>query len=88
MKLDEAMTLVNGAIADDKSEPLTAEEQKIIEKMLEKNFNANVKNVIRQRTGFENKLFTPDHFVRLWLCGNISNFTRTRGCTLPRSFRF
>ena len=27
--------------------PFTAEEQKIIEKMLEKNFNANVQNVIR-----------------------------------------
>ena len=46
-KLGEAMTLLNGAIVDDKSEPFTAKEQKIIEKMLEKNFNANVKNVIR-----------------------------------------
>ena len=55
--LDKAMTLLNGTIADDKSEPLTAEEQKIIEKMLERNFNANVKNVIRQRTSFlKNKL--------------------------------
>ena len=47
-------------------------------------FDPRVKRSVAQCSP---KYFTPDHFVRLWLCGNRSNFTRTRGCTLPRSFR-
>lgn len=47
-------------------------------------FDPRVKRSVAQCSP---RYLTPDHFVRLWLCGNISNFTRTKGCTLPRAFR-
>ena len=44
VKLDEVMTILNDAMPD-KSEPFTTEELKIMETMLERDFNAAVKRV-------------------------------------------